>query len=161
MTKHLLAAEADKIQDFLFRSAKLREVVGGSQLLTRFCQKAAGKLMEKHGVPQEKIKEQIITADGGGFRITFETKDKAQAFGQDLAELYRLALDASLTVAEPVAYEPDFKTTSDKANTALRLAKQQRSGGAGATALSSISIMNSGSARPLTSSHDPVGNCFL
>ena len=37
---YLLAAEADKIQDLIFRSSRLREVVGASQLLTRFCRRS-------------------------------------------------------------------------------------------------------------------------
>ncbi len=78
MIRYLLAAEADKIQDFLFRSSKLREVVGGSQLLTRFCDEAALHLLEKYGLP----KEDIITADGGGFRILFDDYDKAESFGR-------------------------------------------------------------------------------
>lgn len=137
MSQYLLAAEADKIQDFLFRSSKLREVVGGSQLLTRFCQEAAEKLMQKRNFP----KENIVTADGGGFRILFDipedadseakakVKEEAEAFAQDLAELYYMAVDGSLTVAEPVEYDGNFPNATENANEKLREAKQERVGG--------------------------------
>jgi len=36
MTRYLVAADADQIQNFLFRSSHLREVIGGSMLLTHF-----------------------------------------------------------------------------------------------------------------------------
>jgi hypothetical protein len=46
--RYLIAAEADRIQDLIFRSSRLREVVGGSQLLSRFCQDMPALL----GVPK-------------------------------------------------------------------------------------------------------------
>lgn len=125
MTRYLLAAEADKIQDFLFRSSKLREVVGGSQLLTRFCHEAATALIKKRSLP---VKD-IVTADGGGFRILFDEVEQAEAFGRDLAEVYRMAVDGSLTVAEPVKYDGNFQAASQAADEKLRLAKQTRPGG--------------------------------
>lgn len=42
MARYLLAAEADQIQDFIFRASHLREVVGGSQLMTRFNNRKQG-----------------------------------------------------------------------------------------------------------------------
>lgn len=122
MTRYLLAAEADKIQDFLFRSARLREVVGGSQLLTRFCQEAAEALMRKHQLPLTDI----VTSDGGGFRILFDDCREAETFGAELAEVYRLAVDGSLTVAEPAPYDGNFQKASKDADEKLRLAKQRR-----------------------------------
>ena len=47
MPRYLLAAEADKIQDFIFRAAKLREVVGGSRLLARFCVEGVNALIKE------------------------------------------------------------------------------------------------------------------
>ena len=127
MSQWLLAAEADKIQDFLFRASKLREVVGGSQLLTRFCQEGAEALFKKKGYTEAQIRERLITANGGGFRLSFDDEEQARSFGADLAELYRLSVNGSLTVAEPVAYV-DFPTASEMANQALRRAKQTRPG---------------------------------
>lgn len=45
MTGYLLAAEADKIQDFVFRASHLREVSGASALLDRFCEQAPQALL--------------------------------------------------------------------------------------------------------------------
>lgn len=122
MSQYLLAAEADKIQDLLFRSSQLREVVGGSQLLSRFCQEGAPLLLEKHGGNSDK---EIIVADGGSFRILFSDKEKANKFGNDLAELYCLVLGGSLTVAEPVKCElPQFQKANSEASEKLRKAKR-------------------------------------
>lgn len=116
MTSYLLAAEADKIQDFIFRSSRLREVVGGSQLLSRFCEEVPRLLL-----PQTA---EVIVADGGSFRILFENPDHAKAFGEELAEVYRLATGGSLTVTPPVKVEGLFCQVSEQAEETLRQAKR-------------------------------------
>lgn len=118
MSRYLLAAEADKIQDLIFSSARLREVVGGSQLLTRFCREVPGLL----GVPDEDI----IVSDAGSFRILFDTEQAARNFGEQLAEVYRLATGGSLTVADPVPVNGDFGQASQRAEENLRRAKRRR-----------------------------------
>lgn len=118
---YLLAAEADKIQEFIFRSSRLREVVGASQLLTRFCRSVEDTLAGKYNA-------QVVVNDGGSFRVIFDTREQAVAFGADLAELYRLALGGSLTVAEPVTLNGDFREANDRAGKALRWAKSRRQG---------------------------------
>lgn len=118
---YLLAAEADKIQEFIFRSSRLREVVGASQLLTRFCRSVEDTLARRYNA-------QVVVNDGGSFRVIFGTKEQAIAFGADLAELYRLALGGSLTVAEPVTLNGDFREANDRAGKALRWAKSRRQG---------------------------------
>ena len=66
---YLLAAEADKIQDLLFRSARLREVAGGSQLLTRFCDETPSAL----GVPEKDVitGKKVITKLKNASRFVF------------------------------------------------------------------------------------------
>lgn len=126
MSRFLLAAEADKIQDLLFRSSRLREVVGGSQLLTRFCREVPRLLLKYHGGDPEK---DVIIKDGGSFRVLFDDEKRARAFGEELAELYRLATGGSLTVAQPVEVrEGDFRQAAEHAQSALRAAKQRLKG---------------------------------
>ncbi len=120
MTQYLLAAEADKIQDLLFRSAHLREVVGGSQLLTRFCREVPNHL----GISPEDI----IISDGGSFRILFHTEKDAFAFGDKLAEVYRRVTGGTLTVAEPVPINSNFGAASERAKDNLRRAKRWHKG---------------------------------
>jgi hypothetical protein len=114
----LLAAEADQIQDLIFRASRLREVVGGSQLLSRFCREDAPELLR-----QRKYPAKIIVNDGGAFRIRFEDRNEAETFGRDLAELYRRVAGGNLTVAEPVHWGGAFKAASALAQRALRDAK--------------------------------------
>ncbi|MFZ5591097.1 MAG: hypothetical protein ACOY81_04720, partial [Bacillota bacterium] len=118
MTKHLLAAEADKIQDLIFRSSRLREVVGGSQLLTRFCREVP-PLLQSDG--------EIITSDGGGFRILFNNPEQANSFGEQLAEIYHRITGGTLSVARPVPVpEGGFAQAVREAELALRRAKLDR-----------------------------------
>lgn len=118
---YLLVAEADKIQDLIFRSAYLREVVGGSQLLTQFCQEIPSQI-----APEIVMADDIITSDGGSFRIQFDNKDDAKDYGDKLAELYHHATGGSLTVTKPIETHGNFKAASEEAMLALRQAKQDR-----------------------------------
>ncbi len=124
MTRYLLAAEADKIQDFIFRSARLREVVGGSQLLSRFCQEVPDLLASSYGAK----KNDIIISDGGSFRILFNSEEQARAFGAHLAEVYRLTAGGTLTLADPIEVKEPIKTqfveASRLAEDSLRKAKR-------------------------------------
>lgn len=127
--RYLLAAEADKIQEFIFRSSRLREVVGASQLLSRFCRSEDGALaLAKH------YGGDMVVNDGGSFRVIFDDDDdekarqKATDFSADLSELYRLSLGGSLSVAKPVRMNGDFRTANDEAGKRLRQAKNHRQG---------------------------------
>jgi hypothetical protein len=120
MTKHLLAAEADQIQDFIFRASHLREVVGGSQLLTRFCEGVPGLLLNGE-------QADVVVRNGGSFRVEFDDDSTARKFGEDLAEVYRRATDGTLSVAEPVEIiNDDFAAASAAAEEKLREAKRWR-----------------------------------
>ena len=120
MTRYLVAAEADKIQDFVFRASHLREVTGGSSLLTRFCQE----------VPRDCLgcqSDDIIISDGGSFRLAFDTLGKAVEASHKLADLYYLTAGCNLTVAEPVEWDGDeatFAAANELAGSRLRAAKR-------------------------------------
>ena len=124
MTRYLLAAEADKIQDFLFRSSRLREVVGGSQLLERFCAEVPPLLVKKHG----GSRKDLVVHSGGSFRIEFDDGEKARNFGADLAQVYHHATDGTLSVAGPVKIGSSFGQASEQAEEKLRRAKHGRAG---------------------------------
>lgn len=124
MSRWLLAAEADQIQDFIFRAARLREVAGGSQLLARLCDDAGegGLAALKKYYPSC---EPIIN-DGGAFLLAFDDEAQAVACGRALAALYRRCAGGNLTVAKPVPYDVnDFSTANDLAKKELRRAKSR------------------------------------
>jgi CRISPR/Cas system-associated protein Cas10 (large subunit of type III CRISPR-Cas system) len=123
MTQYLLAAEADKIQDLIFRASKLREVVGGSQFLSRF--EADEDVNSALQLLRTKIAptSEIVTAGGGSFRLLFVSEPAALEFGHKLAEVYRLATGGLMSVAHPVTYDGDYRAASEKAELALRRAK--------------------------------------
>jgi hypothetical protein len=128
MKRYLLAAEADKIQDFIFSATHLREVVGGSQILARFCDRAEGA-PQALGVPDGDL----VVSGGGSFRVLFDTPEQATRFGEQLAEVYRRAVNGSLTVidAPEAVDETDdagFGRAGQVVQEKLRLAKRQRRG---------------------------------
>lgn len=135
MPAYLLAAEADKIQDILFRSSRLREVVGGSQLLSEFCKQGATLLLDLEDVA-DKNKDKILINDGGAFRIVFEdtqeslAKSRALKFADALKEFYRRCLGGTISVAKLVEYNESNKELFSKsikdAQKSLRIAKHQR-----------------------------------
>lgn len=120
MPEFLLAAEVDQIQDFIFRASHLREVVGGSQLLARFCREMPGYLLDAG------TNADVVVRDGGAFRVVFTGADgtAARRFGADLAEAWRRVADGALTVAEPVEIvNQNFAAASAMAEEQLRRAK--------------------------------------
>ena len=122
----LLAAEADQIQDLVFRSAELREVVGGSQLLERFCDEAPGRILDLLLGPGAWSTDDLAINRGGAFRILFDDRDAAAGFGADLAHAYRALTGGSLSVAAPVRVGPDYRRTQKDAHDALILAKREQ-----------------------------------
>jgi hypothetical protein len=121
---YLLAAEVDKIQDFIFRSSRLREVVGGSQLLSRFCEEVPCGLLPAGA--------KVVVNAGGTFRILFSDAAQAETFGDQLAEVYHRATGCSLTVAKPVPVgdpiDEHFPRASEKTQEDLRWTKLQGHG---------------------------------
>ena len=93
--RYLFSAEADKIQDLVFRSSKLREVSGGSQMLEEFCQNTVEKLARK-------FNGEVIISSGGSMRISFNNTETAIEFGEYLVELYRRKFDGTITTAGPI-----------------------------------------------------------
>lgn len=116
MSRVLLAAEADRIQDLVFRSSRLREVTGGSHTLERFWRTAAEKAAE-HGAHSVPVRA------GGSLRVLFTGPDaarRARAFERDLRDLYALWTGGHLSVAtaEDTA-EPSGAAPSPAADAAL------------------------------------------
>lgn len=125
MTKYLLVAEADRIQDLIFRSSQLREVVGGSQLLTRFGEEVLAPLATGLGLTLG-TDVQVITAGGGSFYLDFVDEVAAHRFGAALAEVYYRATGGTLSVIDPVAYEEgEYTQASERAGIRLRMVKRR------------------------------------
>lgn len=141
-TRWLLAAEADKIQDFVFRSSRLVEVAGGSGLLARFCEDTPAPLMTAHaGRTVAANDPDIVIAAGGGFRLIFGDQQAAEATGRSLAEEYYRSIGGTLTVAAPQPFDLSatagslrFSAAAEAAEGALRQAKRDRRGGVAAVA---------------------------
>jgi len=111
MKRHLVAADADQIQHLLFRSSHLREVIGGSMLLSQFCKDGTNAALAKIGASS---KADVIINDGGSFRLEFDSPDKAREFLEYLADSFRKETGGTLTVAGPIEYEDDESQTNNK-----------------------------------------------
>ena len=130
MERWILAAEADKIQDLVFRSTHLREVVGGSQMLNRFGEDVTSELKAEvvggKAIPVSDDPD-ILVADGGSFSVVFATQAQAEEFGRRLAQAYRQWFNATLTVAPAFRWAdaPEgFKTANDTSRALLNRAKR-------------------------------------
>ena len=124
----LLAAEADQIQDLVFRAAHLREVVGGSQLVERFCREAPALLLDQVVGQGRWSNNDLIIHRGGAFRILFDQQVEAVAFGHDLASAYRRLTGGSLSVAKPVrCSDGQYQEANNAAHAGLVAAKRRGS----------------------------------
>lgn len=126
---HLFCAEVDSIQNTVFRASGQRQVVGGSSLLAELDQRASQLAVERYGV----YPDDVIKHGGGSFLIVFPDREPAVAFGQDLADLYRSLLDASITVTDPLPLPdgrdaPNFKDVQKQINLDLRRMKRENRG---------------------------------
>lgn len=122
MTRYLLAAEADKIQDFVFRASHLREVSGASALLDRFCEQAPQACLGRSA-------KDVIVNNGGSFRLVFDSYSEAEQAGAILADLYYMVTGCSLSVAKPVAWDgtdDGFRIANPQASGLLRSAKRSQ-----------------------------------
>ena len=119
--KYLLAAEADKIQDMIFRATRLQSIVGGSQLLTDWCADMA-KAMGSCGIPDKDI----VVADGGAFRVIFSDFDQARQWTEVLAESYYKKFGTTITIVPPIEMpNGSYQVASQIVQRQLRKAKNR------------------------------------
>ncbi|MGH8590753.1 MAG: Cas10/Cmr2 second palm domain-containing protein [Gammaproteobacteria bacterium] len=112
--EYLFRAEADQIQDTLFRAARLRQVIGGSRLIAEFGRVAA-QIASECGATHVPIKA------GGNLLAVFPTPKAAAEFEDLLANAYRELMDAPLTVAgEPISLPDGFRQANENLHRALK-----------------------------------------
>lgn len=97
----LVAAEADRIQDLIFRSSRLREVTGGSFALERFWEQAA-EAARRAGA-------RVLVSAGGTFRAVFDSDaDSPGEFVRDLQDTYAREMGGGLTAVLARGAEGDL-----------------------------------------------------
>lgn len=111
MASYLIVAEVDKIQSFIFRSSRLREVAGASRLLEDLCD----EIKEKYG-------QQALSSAGGSFRIVVD-ESEIDLVISDLKQRFNHNIGGSITITS-VPYFPDSDVI-ERGNFALRRAKLQ------------------------------------
>lgn len=126
MPKELLfAADADKIQDLVFRSARQRQIVGGSRMLAEF-----GKRISQM-VKEAPFEGRAIIHGGGSFRIAFPEGADRDAFAERLKLFYHLLFDGHITTVKTEksferGNETDFKAANENLTRELECSKAAR-----------------------------------
>ncbi len=121
MPKELLfAADADKVQDLVFRSARQRQIVGGSRILAEF-----GKRISQMA-EEEPFRGRAFIHRGGSFRIVFPETADIDAFAEKLKLFYHLLFDAHITTVKTKDNETDFKAANENLTRELERAKAAR-----------------------------------
>ena len=77
MTKYLYGASCQGIQSFIFETDKLREIVGGSELVEQLCTSFFDKILEERGIA-DPYNSNKITGAAGNIRYVFEDKTDAE-----------------------------------------------------------------------------------
>jgi hypothetical protein len=109
LSKFLIVAEVDKIQSFIFRSSRLREVVGASRLLEDLCE----EIKQKYG-------NQALSSAGGSFRIVVN-ESEIDIVISDLRQKFEQNIGGSITITS-VPYSSNSDVIK-RGNVALRRAK--------------------------------------
>jgi hypothetical protein len=116
LAKCLVVAEVDKIQSFIFRSSRLREVVGASHLLEVFGQTIEEEYKTKYG------EKNVLSSKGGSFRIIVDEDEAGiDAIKKDLHWRFEQEIGGSITITH-VEYQPR-EDVIKRGNVALRRAK--------------------------------------
>lgn len=113
MSEYLIVAEVDKIQSFIFRSSRLREIAGASRLLEDLCE----EIKQKYG-------NQALSSAGGSFRIVVDETEIDKVIS-DLRQKFEQNIGGSITFTS-VPYSSDSDVIK-RGNAELRRAKLQGS----------------------------------
>ncbi len=103
---YLLVARAEKIQSFIFQSAKLKEVVGASFKLREFGENVSKVRDNLFGLNIAEPAD-LLTFRGGNFRIVYHTWEEAVEAGWKLREAFEKEVGGTLVVYEPTPYPSD------------------------------------------------------
>lgn len=77
MANYLYGASCQGIQSFIFETDKLREIVGGSELVEQLCTSFFDNILAKHGI-DDPADSNKITGAAGNIRYVFENQADAE-----------------------------------------------------------------------------------
>ncbi len=120
----LLVADANKIQNYLFESVRLREIMGASVIIQRFNTEIEALLRSEFGA-------KVIYSNGGAIKAIFSKENVARSAANKIRQLYHnMTNSGTISVANPIRYinEGDgFKEALIRAEFELRRVKEQGS----------------------------------
>lgn len=92
--RYLYGAAVQGIQNFIFQTNELKDIVGASELVERVCTDTCNNLIEKEGV-------EVLTRAAGKIRCVFESREDCEALVRVLP--MQVALDApGITLSQAV-----------------------------------------------------------
>jgi len=128
----LLSGDADKIKDYVFESAKLPEIRGGSQILEDLNSKGISKVFRSLGLPDTFIDDEqspgcIAYMAGGGLLAVVPSK-MADKLCEDIEELYPKETGAATIscVYQELPLDRDFGEGMRLQGLLLRRRKQEK-----------------------------------
>lgn len=101
-TKYLYGASVQGIQDFIFKTSKLREIIGASELVEKICT----SLFMKIAAIQENDKKNIILNAAGNIKYIFEKESACQAFVKEFPKEV-MTMAPGITISQAVVRFPD------------------------------------------------------
>jgi len=131
--KYLYGAAVQGIQEFIFQTNKLKEIVGASELVEKICTSALEELIEEICQPQKfeegKHGETIVKA-AGNIKHIFPEKSLCEAVVKNFPrKLMNMApgITISQAVVTLAANEGDYEAQSNKLETLLRAQRNKAS----------------------------------
>ncbi|NWJ97323.1 MAG: hypothetical protein HXX20_16185 [Chloroflexi bacterium] len=111
--KMLLVADADRIQDYLFESVNLKEIMGASLLINRF-----NKIAEK---TLKAANYQVIYSAGGVVRLMVEGKEEARQAAGVIENIYQsLTKTGTISFSRAIPLGADFSKANLEVERSLR-----------------------------------------
>ncbi len=127
MARYLYGASVQGIQDFIFETNKLKEIVGASDLVEQFCSLVfLAKFSQEYDF-DIKVKDVLRNA-GGNIRIAFETKDDVEKMVKYFSQ-YVMSKAYGITISQALVEfgESDYLEKKDELEVKLTKARNQAS----------------------------------
>lgn len=139
MTKYLYGASVQGIQDFIFETNKLKEIVGASEIVEQLCGSAFDKFLKGYGITLNN--DNYIIKAAGNIRLISDKKEVIECivkyWGKKVEELA-----PGVTLSQAVV-KVDGELTKKEMNSLEQKLKTQRNKGVIPTELASMAVIRS------------------
>jgi len=78
MTKYLYGANVKSVQQFIFRTGRLTEIIGGSEIVEQICTSLFKEQVNAQGVNEDTYEKNLIVSAAGIIKFIFDEKEHCQ-----------------------------------------------------------------------------------